>query len=207
MADTKELFGQIYQDMAQLQSTQSAISVVKRVRFNPDKAKGVASLDQLGREATGGASPPVDPRRLGTIVLDTGNLTFDDSTPVNMSGNLTLIPDGIWNFTVHMHNSGGVSLDGDLVIGIVFHGMGSPEPFFVKKISGHMGGIFGGSRSFDDSETAPGPNPFLRDCMSQATGYDWSIEYSANWDLTDLVNDVKGALQVGGVVVAAASFL
>jgi hypothetical protein len=207
MADNKELFGQIYQEMARLQSTQRAMSVVKRSRFNPEKAKGVAVLDQLGREVTGGAAPPLVPRRLGPLVLDTGNLTFDGDTPVNMQGNLTLFPDGIWNFTIHMHNSGGVSMDGDLVIGIVFHGITSPEPFFVKQISGHMGGIFGGSRSFDDSQSAPGPNPFLRDCMSRATDYDWTINYGANWNLSDLVSDAKGALQVGGVIVAAASFL
>jgi hypothetical protein len=106
-----------------------------------------------------------------------------------------------------MHNSGGLSIDGDLVIGIVFHGIASPEPFFVKQISGHMGGIFGGSRSFDDSQSSPGPNGFLSDCMNRANGYDWTINYGANWTLSDLVNDAKDALQVGGVILAAASFL
>jgi hypothetical protein len=106
-----------------------------------------------------------------------------------------------------MHNFGGVSLDGDLVIGIVFHGITSPQPFFVKQISGHMGGIFGGSRSFDDSESAPCPNGLLRDCMSRANGYDWAMDYGANWTFSDLVSEAKDALQVGGVILAAASFL
>jgi hypothetical protein len=70
-----------------------------------------------------------------------------------------------------------------------------------------MGGIFGGSRSFDDSQSAPGPNGFLKDCMSGANGYDWTINYGANWNLSDLVSDAKDALQVGGTIVAAASFL
>jgi hypothetical protein len=207
MADNKELLGQIYQDIAQTQATQQAMSVVKRVRFNAERVKNVALLDQLSREVTGGAPPPLVPRRLGPVVLDTGNLTFDDNTPVNMQGNLTFLPGGNWNFTVHMHNSGGVSMDGDLVIGIVFHGIASPEPFFVKQISGHMGGIFGGSRSFDDSQSSPGPNGFLSDCMNRANGYDWTINYGANWTLSDLVNDAKDALQVGGVILSAVSFL
>jgi hypothetical protein len=90
MANNKELLEQIYQEMAQTQSMQKAISVIKRVRFNPEKAKNVALLDQLGREVTGGEPPPLVARRLGPIVLDTGNLALDDA-PVVMQGNLTAV--------------------------------------------------------------------------------------------------------------------
>jgi hypothetical protein len=200
MADSKELLGQVFQDLARVQSTEVVFSVRKRVRFNPKKAAGHPLLQQLGREITGGDPPlVVSPRSLGPLVMDTGDLRFDDSTPINMNGNLTFFPNGNWNFFAHMHNSGGLPMNGQMVIAVAFHGITTPDPLVGIKISGSMGGVFG-DRNFDRTDS--GNHPPLVDLMSRANDYDWQIDYGANVDLEGLVSDVKSTLGTVAELVA-----
>lgn len=202
MPDNSDILTALFQEIAYSQSVQNSGLIVKRVRVNPDKIMESAPLIRLGKQISGGGDlPQLLVRSLNTIVLDSGNLTFPGSTPVNMSGNLTLLPDGNWNFTVHMHNSGFPSYKGQLMFGIIFHGISQPDPVVVKQVEGNMGGTFGGNRSFDTTVSSPGPNPALKDLMSRANGYDWTIDYSVNWDLPDMLNDVKTAIGAAASVV------
>jgi hypothetical protein len=197
-----DILMKLYQDIAYAQSIQSFGSITKRVRVNPDRVKDLEPLARLGNQITGGAPPPLQVRSLDTLVLDSGNLTFPPPTGVNMSGNLTLFPDGNWNFTVHMHNSGIPTYTGQLMFGVIFHLSAPPDTIIVKQIDGNIGGLLGGSRSFDQSLSSTEPNLSISNLMSIARDYDWTIDYSVNWNLTDMLTDVRTALQAAAGVAA-----
>jgi hypothetical protein len=193
------LIEQYYQELVRVQSIEQIVFGGRKHRFNPEKAKHIPLLQQMGREITGGEIPPgLRLASLGAITLDTGSITFDNGVPVGGSANFGVFPDGQWNYSGHFHNSGFPGYHVGLVIGIRIANFA-----FTFPIQGDMGGtISSGSRDFDWDVHSDQPNPALVDAMRAANDYEWSFYAATNLNLGDLANGVLAAIGEGATVIA-----
>lgn len=94
MAYERKLLGSTYQELVRIQGTEQIVSGGRKLRFNPEKLKKAALLDQLGREITNGEAPA--PEKLALqyrqISLDTGPIVFDGGVPVGRVRQWRTIP-------------------------------------------------------------------------------------------------------------------
>jgi len=189
MAYERKLLGSTYQELVRIQGTEQIVSGGRKLRFNPEKLKKAALLDQLGREITNGEAPA--PEKLALqyrqISLDTGPIVFDGGVPVGGYANGGLFPNGAWNFSGHFHDSGFPSYDVGMAVAVRLGGV-----TFVLSIQGHVAGTIGsGSRDFDWNTS--GTNPALAQALP-VDDYEWSWNAAADISIGDLIDSVTGAV-------------
>jgi hypothetical protein len=197
MAYEKKLLESTYQELVRIQGTEQIVSGGGKLRFNPEKLKKAPLLDQLGREITNGEAPV--PAKLALqyreISLDTGPIVFSGGVPVGGYANGGLFPNGAWNFSGHLHDSGFPSYDVAVAIAVRLGGV-----TFVVSIQGHVAGTIGsGSRDFNWDTS--GTNPALAQALP-VDDYDWSWNAAANINIGDLINSVTGAVGAAGKIIA-----
>jgi hypothetical protein len=135
----------------------------------------------FGRGQHGGT--PSAPH-LDSIVLGSHSIAFEDA-PVGGSASLSVWPDGRYQFSGHLHDSGGPSYD----YGVVFVLAGSAGTAFVFKRKGHLGGTMPGSGSRDDDWGDSDTNQAIKDAwMELSAGYQWRLTAEVNADLGELVD-------------------
>ncbi len=133
-----------------------------------------------GGQSGGTAAAP----HLDSIVLGSHDINFDDA-PVGGSASLSLWPDGRYQFSGHMHDSGAPSYD----YGVVFVLAGSKGTAFVFKKQGHLGGTLPGSGSRDDDWGDSDTNAAIADAWAElSAGYQWRLTAEVNADLGELVD-------------------
>lgn len=150
-------------------------------------------------------SPPPPPPGLPVIgPLSWPNITFDGGVPVGGWANLTLWPDGSYDFEGHFHDSGAPSYNDALAWAIKDTTTNTAYSFLH---TGHMAGTFeSGSR--DDTWSTSGKNDALAAGWANlSAGYVWQANAAVNWDANSLVNEVIAALGIVlgviGIVVAS----
>jgi len=145
-----------------------------------------------------GASPST-PARLDSIVLGNHDINFEDA-PVGGWSSLSLWPDGRYQFSGHLHDSGFPSYD----YGVVWLLAGSAGTAFVFKHQGHVHGDLPGSRDDDwsDSDT----NQAIADAWNElSAAYRWKLSAEVDADLGELVDATAKAVGNVAKVVEIAS--
>jgi hypothetical protein len=128
---------------------------------------------------------------LNNIVYNSGFLTFTGGTPVGGWANVSLFPDGSYNFDVNFHDSGFT----DYNVGAVLIVRSSIGQAFTFAASGHMCGtdpFCGGSRDFVTNPT--GKNQAIADGWADLSAH-WTPErnVAVNLDVGTLWNGIKSA--------------
>jgi hypothetical protein len=159
------------------------------------------AIDLVHRIFGGGqhAASPSAPPRLDSIVLGSHDINFEDA-PVGGQASLSLWPDGRYQFSGHMHDSGAPSYDYSVVWVIA----GSQGTAFVFKRSGHLHGVLPGSRDDDwgDSET----NQAIADAWAElSAAYRWNLSANVNADIGELVDAATKTVGAVTKVVEIAS--
>jgi hypothetical protein len=137
--------------------------------------------------------PPLPPQ---PVVIGWNPITFPSGTPVGGWATITIKPDGSWNFAGLFHDSGFPSYSDQIAVIVT----GANGTAFSFEHSGEVGGTLGGSR--DDPWNESGNNPALRDNFAALAGGGWQGRASVNWDLGQLLDEVKQAAGVIGAVIA-----
>jgi hypothetical protein len=129
----------------------------------------------------GSSTPPPRPH-LDKFVQNT-NIGFDDA-PVGGWSSLSIWPNGSFNFSGHMHDSGAPSYN----YGVVWVFSTSAGTAFVFKNPGRLHGTFEpGSR--DDDWNISGTNPAIANAWDDiSAGYHWQCSAEVNMDLAQLVD-------------------
>jgi len=148
-----------------------------------------------------GAAPSADKPRLESIIPGTVNINFEDA-PVGGWSSLSLWPDGRYQFSGHLHDSGGPSYDYS-VVWVVSSSAGTA---FLFTRSGHLHGTFEhGSRDDDWSESAPN-GAFANAWSDLSRGYQWECRAAVDSDLQQLVDALtKSANAAAKVITIVAS--
>jgi hypothetical protein len=160
--------------------------------FLPSCVAGSAPEDQ-GDDALGEA-----PAALRSIVIDGGPIVFRGGVPVGGWSKLTVWPDGTYQFSGHLHDSGATSYDVSVVWGL----QSSKGTVFQFSTRGRVHGTFeSGSRDYDWSIS--GHNRALARAWSDLeAGHSWSRSAGAHLNLAGLWRSVKEGLSEVKDVVA-----
>jgi hypothetical protein len=137
---------------------------------------------------------------LNSIVLGTHDINFDDA-PVGGWASLSLWPDGRYQFSGHLHDSGAPNYD----YGVVWLLLGSRGTAFVFKRTGTLHGVLPGSRNDDwnDSNT----NASIVNAWAElSASYHWTLSAEVNADIGALVDAATRAVgQVSKIVEIASA--
>jgi len=129
-------------------------------------------------------------RLLSAHIVIPATIVFGGGVPVGGWANLTVYPDGSYNFSGHFHVSGATSYNVGIVMAISDPtGAGTA---FVFSDKGHVAGTFEpGSRDYDFNQS--GNNPAIKNAWNNMMqhGYGWGWSSNASWDLVGLLNQVK----------------
>jgi hypothetical protein len=173
-----------------------------RVSDVPSMGKGVqaelaqAAMDEAIEQAmdiikhiwggNGSSAPPPRPH-LNNFVQTTA-IGFDDA-PVGGWSSLSIWPNGAFNFSGHMHDSGAPSYDYGVVW--VFSSLSGTAFVFANK--GRLHGTFeAGSR--DDDWNQSGTNSVIADAWDDiSAGYHWQCSAEVNMDLGQLIDSMVKA--------------
>lgn len=140
---------------------------------------------------------------LPSIVLESGPINFGGGVPVGGWANLSVFPDGNYNFSGHFHDSGATSYDVNVVWGL----RSSDGSVFVFTAAGRVHGTFeSGSRNFDWNHAGNYP-AMASDWAALSSG--WSARWSSHTSLNvgGSLEDVKNGLGAAGAVVAIVAAL
>jgi hypothetical protein len=150
--------------------------------------------------AGGGSAPPPPRPHLANLVLPTATADFSDA-PVGGWSNLSLWPDGAYQFSGHLHVSGAPSYD-DSVVWVVASCAGTA---FVFSHTGRLHGTFEkGSRDDDWGDT--GTNQAIADAWDDLSNcWQYECTFAVNADIGELIDAATSALGVGGKVVTIVS--
>jgi hypothetical protein len=139
---------------------------------------------------------------VSSMDYDPGYVSFPDPVPVGGSVHLTVYADGSYHFVGHLRDSGPLSYNDNVMIGLV-----SPSGRLWATVhSGHMAGFFeSGSR--DDTWDLSGNDPKLAANWADLEGDSWYLAANVDADWNPLVNHIEQAvgiaLGVVGIVVAS----
>lgn len=154
--------------------------------------------------STGGMSPATSP--LANFVADWRPIALGGGVPVGGWANLTITPDGAYNFSGTLHDSGFPNYD-VVVLFAVRNACGSVLTFGVNgNVSGTVGVLAGGSRDFT-WETV-GTNDVIQASWSDfAAGWNWHAVMAVNTDPAALWNNLISAIgEVAKLVQVVGSF-
>ena len=148
-------------------------------------------------------TPPPPPPRLDELVFKASPITFDNGVPVGGSSNLSLFPDGAFNFSGSFRDSGAPSYN-DAIVWVIASSAGSS---FVFQHSGRLHGTFeSGSR--DDIWNDSGTNAALADAWNDiSAGYNCHWQAGVNMDLGQLVDAAMQAVGAVGKVITVVGAL
>lgn len=137
--------------------------------------------------------PAVDRwNRSPQIALQTGPIVFGGGVPVGGWSNLTLSPDGTFDFTGHFHNSGFVGFDAS--VGWVLKS--ATGTAFTWAAGGGMGGL-GGDRDFNWNNA--GKNAAIADAWDDlSAGCSWAWRAQAGIDFLNIIKELESV--VGTIV-------
>lgn len=174
---------------------------LSRIRKNADIAEATEeTLEHLRKMfhdyADGGSGPAPARPLLASLVLPTATPNFSDA-PVSGWANLSLWPDGAYQFSGHLHVSGAPSYDAS-VVWVVASFAGTA---FVFSHQGRLHGTFEhGPRDDDwsDSDTRQAIADAWRD-LSDCWKY--QCTFAVNADIGELIDAATAALGVGGKVI------
>jgi hypothetical protein len=126
------------------------------------------------------------------IALQTGPIVFGGGVPVGGWSNLTLSPDGTFDFTGHFHNSGFVGFDAS--VGWLLKS--ATGTAFTWAAGGSMGG-FGGDRDFNWNNS--GKNAAIADAWDDlSAGCWWEWQAKSGLDLGGIIKELESV--VGTIV-------
>lgn len=139
-------------------------------------------------------STPLPPQ----IDFDWNPIVFGGGVPVGGWSHLTLRQDGTYTFSGHFHDSGGLEYNMALVWGV----KDSQNKLYTFEHRGHVSGTFeSGSR--DDDWSVDGQNDSIAQNWANIIAADFaSGRADASGDLTNLVNELIGAVGLVLAVVA-----
>lgn len=148
--------------------------------------------------AGGGSAPPPPRPHLANLVLPTATANFSDA-PVGGWSNLSLWPDGAYQFSGHLHVSGAPSYD-DSVVWLVASCAGTA---FIFSHTGRLHGTFEkGSRDDDWSDSGTATTDAWGDLSNC---WQYQCTFAVNADIGELIDAATSALGVGGKVVTIVS--
>jgi len=159
------------------------------------------AMEALGLHPADGSTPPPAKPHLDSLVLNSGPVGFD-GPPVGGSSNVSLFPDGSYNFSGHFHDSGFPSYDIDFVWVVAT----SKGTAFVFEHKGRLHGTTeSGSR--DENWNDAGKNGAIAAAWDDlAAGYAWQWNAAVNADLGQMVDAATKAVgSVSKVVDIVAS--
>jgi len=116
-------------------------------------------------------------------------INFDNGVPVGGWANLTIYPNGNYNFSGHFHDSGATSYNVGLVMAVRNP---ATNTVFTFSDTGHVAGTFEpGSRDHDFNQS--GNNPAIQSAWNDLMeyGYGWGWNSRASWDLMGMLNQIK----------------
>jgi hypothetical protein len=139
-------------------------------------------------------STPLPPQ----LDFDWNPIVFGGGVPVGGWSHLTLRQDGTYTFSGHFHDSGGLEYNMALVWGV----KDSQNKLYTFEHRGHVSGTFeSGSR--DDDWSVDGQNDSIAQNWANIVAADFaSGRADASGDLTNLVNELIGAVGLVLAVVA-----
>lgn len=148
--------------------------------------------------SNGAPAPLALPTQLGPFHAD---IRFSGGIPVGGWSQLTLHSNGAWNFTGHLHDSGGIGYNDAVLWGVQSVRTGD---VYILRHQGHMAGTFGfGSRNDDWGNS--GINPALAQGWNTLVpAWRWNCRAHVNWDFAGALRDllqVIGAVQAIGRVI------
>lgn len=157
--------------------------------------KSVVRYDPNAPQETPPPTPQPPKCHLDSIIGN-GNIGFADA-PVGGWSNLSLFPDGTYNFSGHLHDSGAGSYD-DAVVWVAWSDAGTA---FLFKHTGRLQGTFeSGSR--DDDWNDAGVNVVIANAWDNLChGYHWHWDAGVNFDLGQLLNLAKGAVSTAASII------
>ena len=131
-------------------------------------------------------------------MFQTGPIVFGGGVPVGGWANMSVFPDGYYNFSGHFHDSGFVGYTANIVWAL----KSSSGTVFLFSQSTNLGGTVGGG-SRDASWNISGTNVLIASGWNDLwAGWSYKWDASANIDLGSIWNAVKGAIGTIGQVVA-----
>ncbi|MET7354648.1 hypothetical protein [Streptomyces mirabilis] len=158
-------------------------------------AAEAASASSSGTASLAPGSPAILPT---DVVLSNNNVTFSGGVPVGGWYSLSVFPSGSYNYSGHMHDSGGTSYNYGGVCVMRFNN----GTAFVFQTAGHMAGTFEpGSRNYDWN--ASGSRQSIRDAWRASNG-GWNARCSktVKLDLASLANSTVQAVGYVSKVIA-----
>jgi hypothetical protein len=176
-----------------------------RIRKNAEIAEATEeTLEHLRKAfhdyADGGSAPPPPRPLLANLLLPAAKANFSDA-PVSGWSNLSLWPDGAYQFSGHLHVSGAPSYD-DSVVWIVASCAGTA---FVFSHTGRLHGTFEhGPRDDDwsDSDT----HQAIADAWGDLSAcWQYQCTFAVNADIGELVDAATAALGVAGKLITVVS--
>jgi hypothetical protein len=201
MSDGKELLKTHYTELARSLSFDGRAGGGRITRFNPEKIKNDAVLDQFFREIEPNEARPLPtPRAKPSIAEDTGYISFPDPTSVGGYANVGLFPNGAFNYSGHYHDSGAPPYDFTLVCGVSIFTGGRGTIFTFTK-TGTVHGWDPGSRDFDWNDS--GTNPALAAAWpGTSDGHGWWWESRVGIDIAGCLQVVKDNLGTALGIIA-----
>jgi hypothetical protein len=131
------------------------------------------------------------PTALPSISLASGPITFGGGVPVGGWSNLSLYPNGWFNFVGHFHDSGAPSYNVDHVWSIWSPGHG----LIMIGTQGHMAGTFeSGSRDFNWNIQQLRPD-IAAEWANLSRGYSWQWNSHVQWDVAAAMQSIKNGIQ------------
>ncbi len=149
------------------------------------------------------APPEIVPAALPSISLAANPVNFDNGVPVGGWSNISLYPNGWFNFVGHFHDSGAPSYNLDFVWSIWRPG----GALIMIGTQGHMAGTFeSGSRNFDWNIQQNRPD-IAGEWANLSNGYWWRWDAHVQWDVAAAMDSIKRAIQAAQQIASVIAII
>jgi hypothetical protein len=163
------------------------------------------NFESLFRDAPLPPEAPAEiaPAALPSIALNSGPVNFNNGVPVGGWSQLSLYPNGWFNFVGGFHDSGAPSYNLTFVWSVWSPGHG----LIMIGHPGHMAGTFeSGSRDCNWNIQQNRPD-IAAEWVNLSNGYSWQWNANVNWDVNAAINSIKSAIQAAQQIVSVIAII